>query len=748
MTADLSPLRWTSRYAITPGSRLDKLQGDKIMLPPSALEQLLSASTKAVDTDDEPRSVPLGPFGSRAPPPFAREAALERQQTLPHPLTFRLVNPSNGNVAYAGVREFSAEEGQAGLSAFLWDLLGFKEADGDAGLVVHAQQLPKGQFVRLRPLESYENEDWKPLLERYLRNTFTTLISGEILVVPSGREEFRFLVDQLAPETEAICIVDTDLEVDIEPLNEDQARETLKRRLEKEQKAEPSKTGTSTGSKLEVGQDVQGQILPGDYVDYTLEKWDHTKALEIELEIDESDLVDLLISPLGPRQRNRPREDEFVFSAVEDSPRRLRLEPTNVEMEDAEELYISIHAFQPEDKAYATNGSQLHQFTLLVRPADTATSDPSAPDYSSDDPSAHADETQCANCRAWVPQRTLFLHENFCRRNNILCPQCHQVFQKSSAEWQAHWHCPHDAAHGRTAAARAHHDARHHVPRSCPVCPASPFPSTRALAAHRTSTCPAKPILCRFCHLLVPQQGPDDPPLTDPAVALSGLTPHELTDGARTADCTLCARPVRLRDWAVHRRHHDFERRARAAPTVCRNAPCGRTLRSPGGGGSGSGSSGGGLDALGLCGACAAPLYASGAGDDRDGRALRRRVERRGLSQWLTGCGRADCGNVAACRTARDARGLPKVTSKEAGERLRPMLDGLFDGTGVLRLCVDAASEQRRETAGVMSAEDGEGADGYEFGWYVRALEECAGDAARARGWLEDWAPRKGEVKS
>ena len=255
----------------------------------------------------------------------------------------------------------------------------------------------------------------------------------------------------------------------------------------------------------------------------------------------------------------------------------------------------------------------------------------------------------------------------------------------------------------------------------------------RLLARHRTSTCPGKPILCRFCHLLVPQQGPEDPPATDPQVILSGLTPHELVDGARTADCSICNKPVRLRDLQVHRRHHDLERLRRPAPVPCSNLPCGRTLRTT-------------LqsNAMGLCETCFAPLYASGAGDDRDGRALKRRVERRLLSQLLTGCGRESCDNLSGCRKAQDRLGYQRLTSKEASAVIKEDLEGLLEGRGKLFLCVDEEAEKRKGKADYMGAQDvGEdGVDnGYERGWYLRALEQCGEDVGRARNWLKDWAP-------
>ena len=748
MTLDPVELKWTSKLTVSPASRTFPLQGDKIILPPSALEQLLSASTVIADDDAPSQRTAFGRFGPAGFPSLADGGVPERQQNLPHPLTFRLVNSRNGNVAYAGIREFSAEEGEVGVSSFLREVLGLNEEDlEEAALTVHAKQLPKGKFVRLRPLESYLTEDWKPILERHLRNTFTTLVSGEVFVVPSGKEEFRFLVDKTEPGAEAICIVDTDLEVDIEALNEEQARETLKKRLAKNERPQGSGTGSSEGGMVEVGGSRIGKVLPGDYVDYTLEKWDRSRGLVVELNVDDDDLVDIFISPLAPRQRSLAREDEHVFAAIEGSPRQIVIRSTNVELDDAESLQISVHGYPVKDQAAEAKREKPLPYTMTISATGSLPNGTETQAADAESPSAQADETQCKNCHAWVPSRTLVLHESFCLRNNVLCPTCRRVFQKSSSAWKQHWHCPHDSSHGDSPASRAHHNGLHHTPRVCPACAYATL-STLTLATHRTTICPAKPILCRFCHLVVPQQGPDDPSATEPEVLLSGLTPHELRDGARTNDCPLCGRPVRLRDWDVHARHHDFERRARRTPAVCRNQMCGRTLPPPNQTHAAVGLGVYGPNPLGLCAPCFGPLYASGGGMDADGRALRRRVERRGLTQFLSGCGRAGCGNVRGCRTARDARGLPRLTSKDATAALRPMLEGLADGTGELWFCVDAESQGRREAAGIMAAYDGEGDHGYAEGWYVKALEESGGDMGKARMWLENWAPRKREASA
>lgn len=207
-------LSWSAELSIAPSSAVpESLVGDKILLPQSALEQLLSAVSSS----------------SSAPSPNPHDISWEslapsRQPQLPDPLTFRLYNPANSRFSHAAPLEFSAKEGQVGLSPLLREALGLEgsglDGEGRNKIMVVSKNLPKGTYVRLRPLEAgYDEEDWKALLEGYLRGSFTTLTVGEILSVggrtlaADGRErsekgEFRFLIDKLEPQ-EAVCIVDT-----------------------------------------------------------------------------------------------------------------------------------------------------------------------------------------------------------------------------------------------------------------------------------------------------------------------------------------------------------------------------------------------------------------------------------------------------------------------------------------------------------------------------------------------------------
>ncbi|KAK2626204.1 hypothetical protein QTJ16_004466 [Diplocarpon rosae] len=762
-------LAWSGVFRVA--SLTKALPGDKIVLPQSALEQLLAASKTSSTSSNRSNALAFDPFNPYSLAAARAEQAQWRgsQQQLPHPLTFRLVNAKNMNVVYAGIREFSAEEGEVGLSPFLLEALGVSQPSGrktvvaldlDVGqepdapidltddepveepvqITVHAKQLPKGTYVRLRPLEAgYNPEDWKSLLEKHLRENFTTLTNGEILMVRGGRsEEFRFLIDKFAPEGDGICVVDTDLEVDIEALNEEQARETVKQILEKSQKAPGTTEGSSIGGELSIWKPSAGQVLDGDYVDYQLPSWDRTQGIEIELTNEEGGQLELFISPYSPRQRARPREGEHVFGDFSNtSSKRIKIQPTNAELENADALYISIYARPFPDSANAGPHKFSIGFKLVPKEAlNGSTTKPIVLDNMDEDiETQSSDEDQCKNCQQWVPRRSMMLHENFCLRNNVVCPQCSSVFQKKSQDWVNHWHCPRDSSHGNTAASKAIHDIIFHTSTPCPNCAysASSLPD---LATHRTSLCPGKLILCQFCHLEVPQEG--DPFSPSAESLISGLTAHELADGARTTDCHLCSRIIRLRDMATHLRHHELEKATKSKPEICRNANCGRTLHGVGKNGDiGAGSrmgQGPGND-LGLCSICFGPLYVSM--HDPEGKAMKRRVERRYLSQLISGCGKKWCRNPF-CKTAKAKSGAtgPNLTAQLALPMVKPLLNAVADKGKSMYFCVDEGSEKRRALAEMLA---GEGV--YELEWCVAGCEAESGNLEKARTWLGNWAP-------
>ncbi|KAL7932545.1 ubiquitin fusion degradation protein UFD1 domain-containing protein [Trichoderma chlorosporum] len=754
-------LRWSDTFAILPPSDpiCNKLPGDKIILPPSALQQLLSASSSQAATASVNGSNSY--FGSSY---LSNQSYSQETQQLPNPLIFRLVNQKSHNVVYAGIREFSAPEGTIGLSSLLVEALAIGSDDylptapgvidiensdsvesknailESSRITVHAVELQKGTYVRLRPLEAgYDPDDWKPLLERQLRQNFTTLTKDTVIPVQGSQgESFKLLVDKFAPDGDGICVIDTDLEVDIEALNEEQARETMRQIIAKGQSGASS--GSSKGGELSIWKDTEGQVLRGQYVDYTLPSWDRSQDLVISLSgISDADALDLFITPKSRQQRALPRDSVHVFgdfSPAQNGVKSITISPTNVELEDAESLLISVHAYQDADSDGAPTNTIPHTYTIRAKTASLKEKSTNEP-MELDQADHSLDEEQCSNCLQWVPKRTMVLHQNFCLRNNVLCPICKSVFKKGSPEYEAHWHCSHDEAHGDSTFSKAKHDQVFHTDHECPACEFSTN-SLSDLARHRTSVCPGKIILCRFCHLEVPQEG--DPFNPSPEVVLSGMTAHELADGARTTECHLCDKIIRLRDMETHQKHHELDKVTRSKPLVCRNVNCGRTLYGVGSKGQ-IGTAGSQVKApgndIGLCSLCYGPLYVSM--HDPDGKALRRRIERRYLSQLMAGCGKSHCANEW-CKTGRSNTGLEAKGSSAAAALplVKPFLPGALDASQPCYFCVDEASQTGRKLAGLVAAEKA-----WDLDWCIAASEYEKANLDKMRDWLQAWAPRR-----
>ncbi len=600
---------WTDRYSIAP-SEIDRLT-DKIILPPSVLEQLLRLSP---------------------------------DQELPHPLTFSI---STGSMtSHCGVREFSAEEGYVLVPSVILDNLAAKPGEQ---VKISYKALEKGERVRLRPLESgYDHEDWKALLESSLRSMYTTLTKGQVLKLGGG---MRFLVDDVQP-ADVVCIVDTDLEVDIEPLSERQAVETLKSKTHKKaQTISVEDTIESVGH---------------GYTRFVLPQWNRHDPVRIELSSPSPD-VDLLASV-----NEDPILERHIFSNLSPTAsKNLTIWPTNSALLSDSTLYIAVHC--PTSAAFLLHISQGSNEEQMI-----------------------PGSVRCDNCLTQVPERSLFLHQNHCRRNNVRCKLCDHVSRRGTEE--IHWHCSDCLVHGEGSLDA--HTARFHTLHTC-ICDET-FPSITTLAYHRETECPVKSIKCAFCHLSVAQ---GDARLLSYKDASLGLTAHEVDCGSRTIECESCRRLVRIRDIQTHMKIHDSQRLTHHKPVGCINENCTRTRSD---------------NALGLCAACFGPLY--NAQVDTDGKKLQMRIQRRYVTQLMTGCKRSSCKN-RVCATATATNLTYTNAVKKSAETIE---------SGKVWFCVDETTEKRRTSAELLEC-DGS----YELAWCCRAMEEAHGDIEYARRWLE-----------
>ena len=395
------PLQWTQLYKVYP---LPNDPSDHVLLPPTALEQLLSATPPNTD--------------------------------LPQPLTFQITNPRSARSTHVGVREFSALLGQIGIPAWIFESL---ELTAEDTVTASFRELPKATRVKLRPLEAgYIEDDWKALLESQLR-THTTLTKGEILSIRAGvNTTFRFLIDELEP-ADAANLIDTDVTTEIEEMSEDNARKT------QDQRIKAAKQRNTEIADITVGQTISGTVPQGEYVYFRVKEWDRKKNLELSAK-GEGD-VDLLLSNSDDW---KPKVDMHIWSDMSgDLTKRIPISATNVELSNSKVLIIGLH------------GSTDAAFNLDV-------SQPAVLNIANEEvkPNAHAPGfTQCDNCLSWVPERSLVLHQNFCLRNNFRCQLCNTVLPKK--DHSQHWHCKDCYAYGNTPSSYEKHRSIEHTQQTC-----------------------------------------------------------------------------------------------------------------------------------------------------------------------------------------------------------------------------------------------------------------------------------------
>lgn len=180
---DFQHIRWNAHYTVESTPK-DLDDGDKIVLPASALEQLL---------------LQAGSSGN-----------------LPSPLTFELRHPHTGVIIHCGVKEFSSKSSTAQLPSWILSQLSVKPGDH---VLIKLVILPKGTWTRLQPLSADYRDitDYRAALEAHLRGHYTTLTKGQILSCRYGGRAYEFQVSELKPK-DAVSITDTDLEVDMEPI--------------------------------------------------------------------------------------------------------------------------------------------------------------------------------------------------------------------------------------------------------------------------------------------------------------------------------------------------------------------------------------------------------------------------------------------------------------------------------------------------------------------------------------------------
>lgn len=167
-------------YRCYPASFIEKPQletGDKIIMPPSALDRLASLH-------------------------------------IDYPMLFELRNDVTERLSHCGVLEFIAEEGMIYMPYWMMENMLLQEGD-----IVRVKNvtLPKGTYVKLQPhtMDFLDISNPKAILETTLRN-FSCLTTGDSIMVAYNNKKYYIDIIETKPSN-AISIIETDCEVDFAP---------------------------------------------------------------------------------------------------------------------------------------------------------------------------------------------------------------------------------------------------------------------------------------------------------------------------------------------------------------------------------------------------------------------------------------------------------------------------------------------------------------------------------------------------
>lgn len=165
--------------SMLPGNERNELEwGGKIILPPSALDQLTRLN-------------------------------------IVYPMLFKLSNDEGGRETHAGVLEFVADEGKVYLPYWMMTQ---NLMLGEGGILrVESASLPVATFSKFQPhsLDFLELSNPKAVLESRLRN-FACLSAGDVIAIQYNDRTYEMSVLETKPAN-AVSIIECDMNVDFAP---------------------------------------------------------------------------------------------------------------------------------------------------------------------------------------------------------------------------------------------------------------------------------------------------------------------------------------------------------------------------------------------------------------------------------------------------------------------------------------------------------------------------------------------------
>ncbi|XP_022901044.1 ubiquitin fusion degradation protein 1 homolog isoform X2 [Onthophagus taurus] len=187
--------------AMLPGNeRQDVERGGKIIMPPSALEQLTRLN-------------------------------------INYPMLFKITNKRTNCKTHCGVLEFVADEGNVYLPLWMMHNLVLEEGDF---ITIESVSLPVGTFSKFQPLSAdfLDITNPKAVLENCLR-TFACLTTGDVIAVKYNQKVYELRVLETKP-LEAISIIECDMNVEFAPPVGYKEQEHTKKVEEEEMAVDPA----------------------------------------------------------------------------------------------------------------------------------------------------------------------------------------------------------------------------------------------------------------------------------------------------------------------------------------------------------------------------------------------------------------------------------------------------------------------------------------------------------------------------
>ncbi|XP_071448125.1 ubiquitin recognition factor in ER-associated degradation protein 1-like [Hetaerina americana] len=179
--------------SMIPGNvREDVESGGKIIMPPSALDQLTRLN-------------------------------------IVYPMLFKLTNKKTNRITHCGVLEFVAEEGLVYIPYWMMQYLLLEEGDN---LQVESVSLPVATFSRFQPQspDFLDITNPKAVLENALRS-FACLTAGDVIAIKYNSRVYELCVLETKPGN-AVSIIECDMNVDFAPPVGYQEPERTPRKLE------------------------------------------------------------------------------------------------------------------------------------------------------------------------------------------------------------------------------------------------------------------------------------------------------------------------------------------------------------------------------------------------------------------------------------------------------------------------------------------------------------------------------------